>query len=439
MMQNRRRPREWLVPVLAAATLVVVPLLVFGLAGETDRWKAAKLMESYLDGDREAAIDGMTEIVERQPDNFSLKTRLARWLLDNSREKEALLLLGTIPVEARSGQVGLMICDGLIATDHGREALELWRKLNPASTERGPEELMRHLNDLAYRMALARVDLPVARNHIDQVILAAALNWRAQVKDDLDYSGQVAVAATLLLRGNGAFRENGSLWQTARHRERLEKMLDPPIEELRLMLSDPIVAAGEEELQPPARQEVDKTSQSKGGEAEPDPETRMKSMLSSLLTARALVYQDLGETARSVADRREVLKLGYDPRTIANAWPSTTGCARHLVTLAAAIDTRACVLYFSGATEDALRDLDLAIDGGEALLYGNFPVARASGFDSVDPREIEVELIEPLKRALAAVYFHRSWVWQGLANTDKAAADTRRVRELGFRPGPGLF
>ncbi len=429
MMQNRRRPREWLVPVLAAATLVVVPLLVFGLAGETDRWKAAKLMESYLDGDREAAIDGLAEIVQRQPDNFPLKTRLARWMLDNSREKEALLLLGTIPVEARGGQVGLMICDGLIATDHGPEALELWRKLNPASTERGPEELMRHLNDLAYRMALARVDLPVARSHIDQVILAAALNWRAQVKDELDYAGQVAVAATLLLRGNGAFRENGSLWQTARHRERLEKMLDPPIEELRLMLSDPIVAAGEE---------VDKTSQS-NGEAGPDPETRMKSMLSSLLTARALVYQDLGETARSEADRREVLKLGYDPQTIANAWPSTTGCARHLVTLAAAIDTRACVLYFSGATDDALRDLDLAIDGGEALLYGNFPVARASGFDSVDPREIEVELIEPLKRSLAAVYFHRSWVWQGLANAGKAAADTRRIRELGFRPGPGLF
>jgi hypothetical protein len=439
MIPTRKKPRQWLVPAIAAATIVAAPLMVFGLAGEGDRWTAARLMESYLDGNRAAAIDGLAAIVARQPDNLALKTRLARWMLDNSREREALDLLETIPQNARTSQVDKMICDGLIATDRPREALHLWRELNPATAERSQEERLRHLNDLAYRMALAKSELPVARSHIEQVIVGRQSEWHALVKDELDFSGQVIIAATLLLRGDGSFRENGSLWHTARHRESLEKMLTPPIEEIRSMLSDPIVMAEESARFEQSGHAKDKSIKVKDSESPPDPETRLKSILSSLLTARALVYQDLGETDRSQADRTAVLELGHDPQVIADAWPSVTSCAGHLISLTAALDTRACVLYFSGAADKALHDLNLAIAGHEALLHGSFTVARAIGFDSVDPREINVEHVELLKRTLAAVYFHRSWVWQALADLDGAAADVRRVRELGFRPGPGLF
>ena len=423
---GQRRGFGW--ASLALATLVLVPLTIYGLAGETDRWQAALLMEKYLDGDKQQAIDSMREIVDRQPDNRHLRLILARWLLENDKASEALELVEPIFAADQNLRVGNLYLECLQANSKRKEALRLYHELHPATVVRDGERRWEHLNGVAYWQALSDDELDDAFRNSHKVVSEVAAGWRGAVKDELQPVLQIALASVLLYRGSSRVSSGGHEIRTREYKNEIMAILDPIVDNL-----STAVATGEAEKS--------------------DNLEIANSAFASMLTVRALVWQDLGELDRSFADRRRIAEMGYDAATIASHWPVLIDCYRHLRKLAMYLDTRGFVLYRQGNSILAFGDLNAAIMAQEAICKAGPHVVAWYEFQTADLREHYSGINQIWNRNLAVLLYHRSWIkteikrMASLAGSDSAiqsadsldaAEDLRRVRALGFKPGAGL-
>jgi hypothetical protein len=429
---------------LILTLLVLGPLVVYGLSGESDRWRAATLFERYLDGDRQAAIDGMREIVQRQPDNLQLRATLVRWLLDNNQAVEALRLIRQVPGKSRNVAVEELSMECLAANNQWQEAFQLFRQLNPAARQRNPSELLSHLNRLAYWQMLSDEALIDAERNSHRAVAEMANEWQATVGDESGPTLQVALASVLVYRGAGGKAAAARTITSREYRQEIMAILDPVIEQLSAVCasgqsaSEGNTASEGSTLWQWLRGSGPGLQQLIGGNSEENRQT-LAINLASMLTARALVFQDLGEMEKSFADRRRVAELGHDPEEIARHWPDLSSCLPHLMALASFLDTRGCVQYKLGRDALAQADLNAAVMAQETLCRAGTRIAATWLFETADLREQRVVVEQQWDRTLAVILFHRSWVNQGLNRVEDAAADLRRVRELGFEPGPGLF
>jgi tetratricopeptide (TPR) repeat protein len=104
----------------------------------------------------------------------------------------------------------------------------------------------------------------------------------------------------------------------------------------------------------------------------------------------------------------------------------------------ALLDTRGFIHLLRGDTERALDDMNRAVERAErnhqlmieALNVGRPPV--------LDLREFKLTVAKHANN-VAVLRYHRALVYDGLGEVDKAEADRRRVRELGFEPNEDLF
>ena len=142
--------------------LVCLPIFYQGCRGELDRWRAARAMESWLDGDRKQSIEKLQLISERLPEDHRLKLVLGEWLLDDRQAEKALELAREIPEQYRDQRSQALVQHSLWALGKPAEALEEYCKANPANVSRNLDQAVSHKNSLAYFQALANQELPLA-------------------------------------------------------------------------------------------------------------------------------------------------------------------------------------------------------------------------------------------------------------------------------------
>lgn len=161
--------------------------------------------------------------------------------------------------------------------------------------------------------------------------------------------------------------------------------------------------------------------------------------LATLLTLRALIYQDIGENESSFTDRRRVQKLGFQPETMAGMMPSFSDCVFQLELIAMVLDTRGCVFYKMNQSPAAMADLNIAVIGQQALVDVAEFTPRTGRETSLDPRQQFEMYVRGPQRTLATLLFHRSWARRDENDTTGANADVAAIRELGYEPGHYLF
>jgi tetratricopeptide (TPR) repeat protein len=99
----------------------------------------------------------------------------------------------------------------------------------------------------------------------------------------------------------------------------------------------------------------------------------------------------------------------------------------------ARLDTRGYILYRLGRYEEAIVDLDLAVERAELEIAGIHTLRDQRRKSALDPREFEVEE----KRALAihgVIYYHRALVLEKLNRWKEARQDYARAGELLGKP-----
>ncbi len=427
--------------VLGVCLIVFLPILFYGFPGERDRWKAAAIMEQYLDGDRQAAMVRLQEIVSRHPGDQQLRVTLARWMLNENQPRAALELIEAVPREARSRALLVVYQDCLQANGRTAEALQLFRELHPANLAHDRSAMLQHLNALSYLQALGRQDLRLARKNSNQVVAEIAGQWNARYQDNLSVANQIALSAALVYRGSTSVPEPGQEIRTGQFRQEILRILDAAVRRAESEYANVRLFANPLALELTRRifggaepAEVGAAEDSGNYLVQPAAQA-----LATLLTARALVWQDLGDLQRSFADRQRVIQLGRDPEVVAQSWPALSVCVNQLANLAMTLDTRGCVLYQLEILQLALGDLNSAITAQECLVATSAWQMPGVLIETADLRERREQVELQPRKTLAVLLFHRSWILRAMGLEPEAIADLARVRQMGYVPGDALF
>jgi tetratricopeptide (TPR) repeat protein len=191
---------KWFV-VLAAATLVIGPLLGAGLHHERARWRIAAGLEHYLDDDVATAIADLDAAAEIAPDLVQVYLLRSQWRTQAGDYAGALAdaeeALKLSPGDAQGVQLK---ADALLHSGRSREAAKVWidfAAVPPSQYEHVSRDV---LNVVAYYRALGNEDLKAAWAEIN--VALARLNqlgegaqshpaWRAAQVAYLDTRGYI--------------------------------------------------------------------------------------------------------------------------------------------------------------------------------------------------------------------------------------------------------
>ena len=108
---------------------------------------------------------------------------------------------------------------------------------------------------------------------------------------------------------------------------------------------------------------------------------------------------------------------------------------------AAFLDTRGYLLFKQGDYEEALRDLDKAIKGGELEYESYQQEERRSnpGRRMNMTREQFAGALKQMRESLGVMYHHRGEVYEALKRGEDAAEEKARGIEYGYNPEQGVF
>jgi tetratricopeptide (TPR) repeat protein len=166
---------------------------------------------------------------------------------------------------------------------------------------------------------------------------------------------------------------------------------------------------------------------------------------------RAEIHQYLGEHQEAVNDWKQILSFDSVAATAGRAEGlNGLAYARSLANVEideglvnvdeamqlagenyARLDTRGFLYYRKGDLERAIGDLNNAVEFAEAGF-------KDAVIGSSDPR-VRKQILTLLKKNLAVIRYHRALIHDARGDREKADADRRRVRELGFEPSENLF
>ena len=155
--------------------------------------------------------------------------------------------------------------------------------------------------------------------------------------------------------------------------------------------------------------------------------------LAMLLTYRAYLLQRLRKFDESERVRGYVLGLGYEPEELLARIPNTDLCIYYLITGPVYLDTRGFIRTKLGETDQAVRDLDLAVRGTEVVLETEKVNNIFSGIAIQAKQRIDQTLETRL-----VILEHRRQAWLKV-DPFRARMDLEELRELGVRPGQLLY
>ncbi len=439
------QPLPRLLVTVGFSTLLLLPLVMYGCGPEWARWDAAQAVIAYDRGDMEQAIFQLTTAVERSPRDPRLKISLAEKLIESGRGKEAEVLCDEILDRFPDNASALITkANSQQAQGHFRAALDTFnlraRQRNWTIGSNAYE-----LNERAYFKALAGVQLEDAREDIDAACLIASrtqfgsLPWRLGLyQRSLVASGIVAMEIGMT---------ESALEHLSPAIDSLRRLLYRSRHELYREIIELTVAA--KQLPPD-----EKVANSKN-------EFRnviriSEQTLATLLTVRALAWQQLGRDEYRDQDRAEVREMSLNSDDILAALPELTECVGTLQISVAFLDTRGYIIgqmptpvaennrielsdrtiLVSSDFDDALRDLNQSVFAFEVYAKSlETEVHNHAEGNVPDP----VAAQKTVGKEKAVLLYHRLVVRQRSGDAEGAAQDAAAIKALGCEPGPHLF
>lgn len=456
--------------------LVAVPIGLRSCSGESDRWRAASAMELYLDGDKQAAIEQLTEVSERLPEDYQIKLKLGTWLLDDQQAEQALQVVKQVPENWQDREITSLIQRCYLALGQPNMALQEYQRVNPADATRSPDQLLMHRNSLSYYQALASQDLPLALENSNFVADSLANYWNGRHNLPMSATFQAFFCTARIyqhvLEQSDTTPEKKEVYQ----RDALEiltgaiDLLRSEHEKLKAARSkrDAVVdqesnSVGDAALrgdkgaadQQSIQDLTPETQRDLAQQKPPSKKVQLKRMddvaqsLAAMLTLRAMVFQSTEQLTASFEDRQQVADLGFDPEQVRQMLPDFAECNFHLDSLASVLDTRGCVHLQLKNLQKALVDLNVAIAAQTALVEVVELAPRTSIEVSLDPRQQRQTFVLAPRRTLAVLLYHRACVYQlGVTQAGSIREKTRlrrsmlkdlfQIHELGFQPGSHL-
>ena len=424
------------------SALLLLPLVMYGGGPEWARWDAAQAVIAYDQGDIEHAIFQLTTAVERSPRDPSLKISLARKLIESGRGKEAEELCDEILARFPDNDPALVTkATSQQAQGNFRLALDTFnlraRQLN-WTIGRNPVQL----NERAYFRALAGVQLEDAKQDIN---LACEIisHWSfGSLPRSLGLFQRSLAASSIVAM------EIGMTQQAVPHLAEEIDGLRRALHELNTELNREIIELTALEY-PPSQEKANSQNGFR------DRIRASEHTLATLLTIRALAYQQLGLDDLCDQDRAEVRGLGLDCDEIAAALPASSLCIGTIKDSSAYLDTRGYIIGLmptggnQGAIElndrtvgvrddfeDALRDLNQSIFAlevfEESLSSSIHNHAEGTVQDPVAERQ-------SIGKQKAVLLYHRLMMREKSGNQDGAKQDSEAIKALGCQPGTHLF
>ena len=424
------------------SSLLLLPLVMYGCGPEWARWDAAQAVIAYDRGDMDQAIFQLTTAVQRSPRDPSLKISLAKKLIESGRGDEAEVLCDEILARFPDNDPALITkANSQQAQGNFRLALDTFNlraRQRNWTISRRPDKL----NERAYFRALAGVQLDDAKQDIDVACAIVSqssfgsLPWTLRLfQRSLAASGIVAM-------------EIGMTQQAVPHLSDAIDILRRVLHESNIELNREIIELTVGEY-PPNHEKANSQNEFR------DLIRNSEQTLATLLTVRALAYQQLGSDDLCDQDRAEVRDLALDCDEIAAAFPENSECIGTIQVSSAFLDTRGYIIGLmpiggstgtievngrtmgiSASFEDALRDLDqsvFAFEVFEKSLTSNIH-NHAEGYVQ-DP----VAALQSIGKQKAVLLYHRLVVRERSGDQHGAKQDSEAIKALGCQPGPHLF
>lgn len=422
--------------------MLLLPLVMYGCGPEWARWDAAQAVIAYDRGDIEHAIFQLTTAVERSPRDPALKISLAKKLIESGRGGEAEALCDEILTRFPDNDPALITkANSQQAQGNFRLALDTFNqraRQRNWTISRRPDKL----NERAYFRALAGVQLEDAKEDIDlaSTIVSQSsfggLPWSLGLyQRSLAASGMVAI-------------EIGMTQQAVMY-------LSDAIESLRRLLHESNIELNREIMDLAAQEYPPTQEKTKSQNEFRDLIRASEQTLATLLTVRALAYQDLNLDDLCDQDRAEVRNLSLDCDQIVAALPGDSECIDTIQISSAFLDTRGFIIGLMpigsdkgtveingeaigirGSFEEALRDLDQSIFAFEV-----FEKSLESDFHNHAEGSVQdpVAVQKSIGKQKAVLLYHRHVVREKSGDVEGAKQDAEAIKALDCQPGPHLF
>jgi len=308
------------------ASIAVIPMTFYGCSPEWARWDASQANAFFKQGETADALYQLRDAIKKSPRDPVLKLNLADRLIDLKEPAEALLLANEV-LEAYPDNINAMRIKSRAEQRLGDFEASLQTEIEIG--ENLHVSLRKHysLNALAYARALAKIDLPLAKEDIETaaVGLGRATGWAGDRDSPLRLDVNGVILAALVSRHCDAQQEPLAV-------------LSDKIESLRgdvLELQNDLAAALYKEA-------------NKDFPVRPNSILKVRRLelrffetqLANLLSCRALLYQDLEKKEQCQGDRIEVKSLGYDSAKIVAEFPDDKTALMQIDSIGAILDTR---------------------------------------------------------------------------------------------------
>jgi hypothetical protein len=432
---------------------VIVCCFASGCQSETAKWEFARGMVAEESGDPATAINLMQAAVAKVPNDVTMKLKLARILAERG-DRESLALCDEVLAEhpplksVYSRAVGRMprlgdspLGSKVICQQRLGEfvpALATYKLILADHVQRDRSEL----NNLTYFRALANRELMLAANDIETAI-------------DQEEENRFPAGLYLPLRVKAAMAIGLTSRRLDRQREALELLtemiegLETDYTNFQAVISLTVFSQIQSAF--PLSQDTEQEM-----ELIRINQDLIRGCLVSLLTVRALIYQDLDRQQSANSDRIRVRELGFDADRLAEQLPNKFACLDSLANSTVYLDTRGYVLGLMpwdnaaikelklggdspariSSYRESLADLDMAVSAAETIR-----LALEGSLYNVP--ELSVQDVKQMDRDIrhteAVLLYHRVQVHERAGKSRRAERDRQAIQSLGFSPDENLF
>lgn len=452
-MDNELIFRRFIARRFSCIVAALACLFVGGCQSETAKWEFARGMVAEEAGDSETAINLMEDAAAKAPNEVGLKLELATVLAENGDPQS------------------LALCDEVIANHPPLKSPYriFFRKESPLNdSPLGRKTIcQQHLGE--FEQALANLKLILA-DHVkrDKLELNALAYFRALAKRELTLAAddiELAIEQEeenrfpsglyLSLRVKAAM----AIGLTSRHLDRQRDVLSLLSKQIAGMELDyaklQSIMARTVFAQIQSEFPLDKVTEQET-ELVRIKRDLTRAGLVSLLTVRALLYQDLDRSEFSNTDRLRVRELGYDADRLAERLPDKLTSLDQLGSAVTYLDTRGYVFGLlpwdnTAATDldvgensrsrissyrESLADLDMAISSAETLRLA----IDGSLYNIPQLSVMDVQqMLREIRRIEAVLLSHRVYVHERAEKPSRAEQDRQAIQALGFDPDGNLF
>lgn len=426
------------VAIVFVASFAMLPMLLFGCSPEWARWDASQANAFFKQGETSDALYQLRDAIRKSPRDGVIKLTLAERLIELDQPQESLVLCAEV-LDVYPDSIHAMQVKSRAQQRSGDFAAALATELEIDEWLQAYRRDSSRLNAIAYARVLANKDLPLAKEGIETAIANynRALGWSASSNAPLHFQVKATVLASLVSRSCGM--QNESLQVLDHEIAFYRATADGARDVLTGLVYDQASTAF------PLRK--DKSLRERRRELR-----FAETQLATLLSCRALLLQDLGESEPCRTDRLEVQAIGYQSSQVVAGFPDDKAALLSLGGLGGILDTRGFVCgmlpWREGLSAESGIDRNRFSSHGDALRDMNVAVlcnrVSQASFDCSLRNVVELSFdrdreLDQLKKEEAVLRYHRMLIHQRHGDQELVAADEKRIRELGEEPGPDLF